>query len=123
VADGRDGLVLVGEVADDLDQALIEAEVLGRAPAGDAERVVLRLVDVVEGGVEREVVATLLRVRLVALEVMDGGAHRLAGALARARGVDRVADGLQRLERDHDFVVLDEVADEHEDLLRHHAPR
>ena len=55
-------------------------------------------------------------VGLVALEVVDGGADELAGLLVGADGVDGVADHLQGLKGDHDFVVLDVVANDHEQL-------
>ncbi len=77
--------------------------------------VVLRL-DVGEGGVEDEVVAALFGVGLVAFEVVDGGADVLAGLLVGADGVDDVADHLEGLKGDHDFVVFDVVADEHEQI-------
>ncbi len=60
--------------------------------------------------------ATLFGVGLVAFEVMDGGANELAGLLVGADGVDGVADHLKGLEGNHDFVVFDVVAYEHEEL-------
>src|SRR4029077_4988719 len=51
-----------------------------------------------------------------------GGPHRLAGRLPGTYGVNVVTDGAERLERHHYLVVLDEVADDHQDLSRHHAP-
>src|SRR5262249_19371332 len=92
-------------------------------PAGDHQRVVGLRADLVEGGVEGEVVAALLAVGLVALEVVDGGPHLLAGLLAGADRVDGVADHLKRLERHHRLVVLDEVADQHPAFLTGHPPQ
>ena len=62
--------------------------------------------------------AGLFGVGLVAFEVVDGGAYVLAGLLVGTDGVDGVADHLKRLEGDHDFVVFDVVADQHEEYLR-----
>jgi len=90
---------------------------LTQALAPHFERVVG--VDVGKRGVEREVVAALLRVRLIPLEVVHGRADSVAGLLVGTHGVDDVPRDLQRLERHHHFVVFDEVADEHQNLLRH----
>jgi hypothetical protein len=76
----------------------------------------LRGADVVEGGVENEVVARLFRVGLVSLEVVDGGADLVAGFLIRADGVDNVADHLESLKGNHDLVIFYVVTDEHEKL-------
>ena len=65
--------------------------------------------------------AGLFGVGLVALEVVDGRLDRVAGRLAGADGVDGVADHLQGLERDHDLVILDEVAGEQQDALGGHG--
>src|SRR5208283_646233 len=62
-------LICGGEVTDDLQHAGIRT-------------------DVIEGGVEGEVVAALFRVGLVAFEIMDRRADYIAGFLAWANGVD-----------------------------------
>src|ERR1700723_3063127 len=64
VAEGGDGLVGFGEVTDDVEDFGIEAEILGRATAGDDEAVVVLVVDIGKGGVEDEVVATFFGVGL-----------------------------------------------------------
>ena len=74
MADRGDGLAAVREMAHDFQHARVEPQVLRRAPAGDDQRVVVLLADLIERGVEREVVARLLGVGLVALEVVDRGA-------------------------------------------------
>lgn len=121
VADGGHGLLRGEEVADDLQHAGVQAQVLGGAAAGDHQGVVLLGLEVREGGVQGEAVAGLLRVGLVALEVVDGRGHAVAGLLVRAGRVDGMAHGQQGLEGDHDLVVLAEVADEHEDALACHV--
>src|ERR1700761_1263251 len=121
VAESGDGLACLVEVADDLEDARVEAKVLGRPAARDDEAVVASFVDVVEGGVEREVVAALFGVGLVAFEVVDGSGDGVAFFLAGADGVDGVADDLKGLKRDHDFVVFYEVADEHEKTSLSHC--
>jgi len=118
VADRGDRLGGRGELLDQGDDAGVEAQIFGRATAGDDEGVVAggggR-----EGGVDREVVAALLRIGLLALEVVDRGGDAVARVLAGADGVDAVADGAEDLERHHRLVVFDEVADQHQDLLGH----
>jgi hypothetical protein len=62
-------------------------------------------------------VTGFLAVGLVAFEVMDRGAHGLAGGLVRAHGVHGVTDHLQGLERHHHFVVFDVIADQHQNFF------
>jgi len=57
---------------------------------------------------------------LVADPLMDGSAADVAGLLAGADGIHGDPIRLQRLERDHDLVVLHVVAAEQEHLLRRH---
>src|ERR1035437_6119861 len=88
VADGGDGLARRIEVPDDGQDLLVQSQVLRRAPAGVDQRVVIIGLDLREGRVEREVVAALFRVGLIALEVVDRGADLLAGLFAGAYGID-----------------------------------
>src|SRR5262249_15979303 len=82
--------------------------------------VVVGLGDLGESRIEAEVVTRLLGVGLIPFKVMDGGAHSLPGLLVWAHGMHLMTHGLQRLERDHDLVVLDEVAHQHQDSLPSH---
>jgi hypothetical protein len=59
-------------------------------------------------------------VRLVADEIVNGGLDRVPRPLVRANGVDLMADHRQDLKRHHRLVILDEVTDEHQDLLIGH---
>ena len=120
VADGSDGFIRLGEVASDFDDARVEANVFGSAATGEDEGVVVFGVDLIERGVESEIVAALFGVGLVALEIVDGGADVVAGFFAGTDSVDGVADHLKRLERDHDFVVFDVIADQHENRFLGH---
>ena len=63
-----------------------------------------------------------LRLNPHVLEVVDRGAHLVARLPLRADRVHAMADRLQRLERHHHLVVLNEIAHEHQDLLRHESP-
>jgi hypothetical protein len=76
---------------------------------------------VVERVVQSEVVAALLAVGLEAIEVVDRGGDDIAHLLVGTDGVQLMAEGEQDLERDHDFVVLDEVADQEEDFFLGHG--
>ena len=99
----------------DLQHAVVQPQVLGRTAAGNHQGVVVGRIDGVEIGREREVVARLFAVGLIALEVVDGGAHRFARPLAGTHRIDAMPDHQQHLERDHRLVVLDEIADQHQD--------
>ena len=71
VADGEDPLLLGVEFADDLEEALVVAEVLGGAAAEDEDGVVVGYIDLVEGDVGGEAVAGALDVGVPAwLEVV-----------------------------------------------------
>jgi hypothetical protein len=119
VAYRGDGLFGFVEVANDVENLWIEADVFDGAAAGDEEAVVGFGFDFVERGVELEIVAEFFGVALVAFEIVDAGADELAGLFAGADGVDGMADHEEGLESDEDFVVFDVVADEHEDFLGH----
>src|SRR2546422_5994542 len=119
VADRRERLVRLREVADAVEHLLVEPEVLGGPASGDEKGVIIAQADVVENRVEREVVSSLLGVGLIALEVVDGGAGLVSLLLAGADGIHRMPDGLKCLERHHDLVVLAVVSDQHQDLLGH----
>ena len=94
VTQRRDGLFGGEEVRYRLDDRLVGTEVLRGAAARDAQRVVVPRVDLGHRGVQLEIVAALLEVRLVAAEVVDGGLYGLARFLLRTDRLDRVADGL-----------------------------
>src|SRR5712692_5266011 len=102
-------------MVDEFDDARDEADVFRSAAAGKYEGVVIFWLDLVEGGVEGEIVAALFRVGLIAFEIVDSGADVVAGFFAGTDGMHRVANHDQRLEWDHDFVVFDVIADKHED--------
>ena len=64
--------------------------------------------------------AAFFGIGLIAFEIVDGGADGIAGFFTGANRVDGVADGEQCLERDHNFVVFDVVADQHKDIFLRH---
>lgn len=76
--------------------------------------------DPVEIGVDAEVVAAFFRIGLIALEIMDGGAHEVSVFLARAHGINPVAQHFKHLEGHHDFVLFHIVADEFQYFLHNH---
>ena len=84
------------------------------ASAGDYERVVVLGADVVESGIQGEVVAPLFAVGLVALEIVYGGADGIASLFVGADPMDDMPDHQKRLEGDHRFVVFNVIADQHE---------
>src|SRR5204863_2057229 len=100
--------------ANDFEDARIQANVFRRAAAGDDKGVVVFGPDLVEGSVESEIVAALLGVGLIAFEIVNGGGDEVAGFLTGTDGIDDMADHQKRLEGDHNFVVFNVVADDHE---------
>jgi hypothetical protein len=88
----------------------IQPQILRRAAAGNHQGVVVRCIHLIECRVEGEVVSALLGVGLVAFKVVDGGAYLVALLLAGANRVHAVAHHLQRLKRNHDLVVFNEIA-------------
>lgn len=119
MADGGDRLSGLVESAHDLQHLFVQAQVFRRASARDHQAVVGIGLDAVEVIVQGEIVAALFAVGLRALEVVDGGGDALAGLLAGANRVHRVAHRQQRLERHHGFVVFGVVADQHQQSLAH----
>src|SRR5262249_16228824 len=95
-------------------------EVFGCPAARDDKTIVVGGLQFAERGVQREVMPRLFAVGLITLEVMYSGPHFVARLLIRTNSVDGVADHLQSLERHHGFVVLDVIADKHQNLLRRH---
>lgn len=124
VADGGERFVGFRKVMNDFDDAWVEAKVFGRAAARDDEGVIVFRLDVVEGGVEREIVAALLRVRLIAFKIVDAGGNDVAGFFTGTDSMDGVANHQKRLEGHHHFVVFDVITNEHENgFLGHVASR
>src|ERR1700720_1762578 len=99
---------------DEFNDAWDEADIFGGAAAGEDQGVVLLGFYLIERGVESEIMAALFGISLVALEIVDGGADKLARFLAGTDRMNDVADHEQRLEWDHHFVVFDVIANEHE---------
>jgi len=121
VANGGDGFLGGGKVADDVEDARCQAEIFGRATAGNNERVIGRLVDSIERSVQAEIVTAFFAVGLFAFEVVNRSRDRFAGLLAWTNSVHLVADELEHLKGDHGFIVFDVIADEHQEAF--HAGR
>ena len=98
---------------------LVGPEALGRPSPWDDQAVVVGRIDVLQRDVDREIVAPLLEVRLVAAEVVDRRLHRPAIAALGTGRVDLVAHHLEGLVRYLGLVVLDEVADDHQEFRAH----
>src|ERR1039458_2153652 len=86
-------------MAHNFQNAWIQPKVLGRAAAGNHERVVIIGLNLVEGRIQSEIVTSLLAISLVALKIVDGGPHRIAGPLIGTDGMDAVPDHEERPER------------------------
>lgn len=112
VTERGDRFVGLREVANEVENLWVKAKILRGPAAGNDEAVVVRRVDLVEGGIEREVVTAFFGVGLIAFEIVDRGADLIAFLLAGADCVDAVAYHLQGVERNHDLVVLNKIAGE-----------
>ncbi len=120
MAYGRDRLASLVERPHQFQHPLIQTQVLRCTATGDQQRVITLGTHPHEIVVQGKVVPRLFAVGLFALEIMNRGAHSLPRDLFRAYRMHRVPDHAQRLERHHDFVIFDVVADQHENLLRRH---
>src|SRR3954464_7887156 len=100
-----------------LNDAQVKPEVLRRASTREHQCIVVLGIRIREGGIQGEVVPRLLGIGLMALKVVDGGSDRVPDLLLRTDRVDDIAQHGEGLERDHDLIILGEVADQKEDLL------
>src|SRR5580693_6660183 len=121
VADGGEGFVGLRKMMDDFDDAWVEAKVFGRAAARDDEGVIVFRLDVVEGGIESEIVAALLCICLIAFEIVDAGGNDVAGFFTGTDSMDGVANHQKRFEGNHRFVVFDVITNEHENGFLGHV--
>src|ERR1039457_4558170 len=120
VTDGGDGLAGRREMAHDLKHARVEAEVLRRPAARNHQPVVGLGEYLIESRIQGKIVTALLTVGLVALEIVDGGAHRIAGPLVRTDGMNDMADHEERLKGHHHLVVLHIIANQHQKFFDSH---
>ena len=88
-----------------------------RAAAGHHQARVVGGVDLVEVVVDDEIVAALFSVGLVALKVMDGGLHRVAGLFAGADGVHFIAHHLEHLKGHHNLVIFHKISGQQQNLF------
>ena len=120
VAHGGDRLARIGKMAHGGDDFLVQAQVFGRAAAGDHHRVIVGRIDLVEAGVQGEQMARLFRVGLVALEIVDGRLDRLAAFLAGTNGMHGMTEHQQGLEWHHRFIIFCKIAGQKQNFLRCH---
>lgn len=117
VADGSDRFMMFGKMLNHLENPRVESQVLGCTAARQDERVVTLGCDLVEIRIQREPMTGLFTVGLVAIEIVDGCGDVVPRLLVWTDNVACVSDHHQHLERNHDFVVFDEVAYEEEDFF------
>ena len=117
MADRRDGFFSRVEFAHDFQQPGVQAQVFRRAAAGHHQARVVGGVDLVEVVVDDEIVAALFSVGLVALKVMDGGLHRVAGLFAGADGVHFIAHHLEHLKGHHNLVIFHKISGQQQNLF------
>src|SRR5882672_10443230 len=91
VTDRGDGFIGLGKMANEFDDTRIEANVFGCAAAGENQGVVVFGFDLVESGVESEIVTALFGIGLIPFEIMNRGANEFTGFFAGANRVNSVA--------------------------------
>ncbi len=91
MAHGGDGFFIGIEIAHDGNHALVEAQVFGRAAAGNHEADVIVGVDLVKIVIEGEIVASFFAISLLAFEIVHGRGDIVAGLFVGANGVHGVA--------------------------------
>ena len=122
MADRRDRPPRLVKTAHQVQHQRVEPQVLGSpSPRNDQPAIVVRL-DLGECRIEREVVPGLFAVGLIPLKVVNGGPDPVASDLARADHIDPIPQHRQGLIGDHQLVVFDEVARQHQQSWpAHHA--
>src|ERR1035441_4860083 len=104
MTDGGDGLAGRREMAHDFEYARDEAEVFRRPATRNHQPVVGFGAYLIEGRIQSEIVTALLTVGLVALEIVNGGPHRIAGPLIRTDGMNDMPDHEERLKGHHHLI-------------------
>src|ERR1700722_8691093 len=107
-------------MAHDFENTGVKPKVLRRSATRNNERIVNLRSNFVKSRIQSEVVASLFAIGLVPLEVVDGGADRIANPLLRTDGINDMPHHQERLEGDHHFVVFNVISNEHEDSLDSH---
>ena len=72
----------------------IQAQIFWRPPAGDQQRVIIRLFHACEIGVENKAMAGFLAVGLGAVKVMDGGHNVVAFGFVRTDSIKLMSNHL-----------------------------
>jgi ATP:corrinoid adenosyltransferase len=104
------------KMADHRLDPFVRQDIFRAAASGAIDRVIFLqlLLSLGEGLVDREEVAKLLGLGLIALEIVQRGLDAIARLLVRAHDVHRMTDRFHRLLRDEDLVFFDELAGQHE---------
>ena len=115
-----DRLAGIAEVTHQLQHVLVQPQVLGRPTAWNNERMVTRCVARREIGGDGKTVPRLFAVGLVPFEIVNGCHDVITRGLVRTNRIDVMADRLKDLERNHRFVIFNEVTDEHQNSFGGH---
>src|ERR1035441_10729561 len=84
MAEGSDRLACLVKITHDVENFFVEAQVFRRTSSRNNKGVIVSRVDVIERRIQREVVATLFGIRLIALKIVDRGPHLLTFFLSRS---------------------------------------
>ena len=117
VANRRNGLLGPVHLTDDLNDARVQAQILGRTASGHDKPVIGGAIHSVEIGVDHKIVATFFRIGLMPLEIVHGGGDDVARLLAGADHIDIVTHHQKHLIRDHDLVIFNKVTSQHQYFL------
>ena len=91
----------------------------GRASSGQNECIESIRGNILEIRIQREVVPAFFRIGLIAFKVVDCRADLFAGLFPRTDCRDFAAADLKCLKRHHDFIILHEIPDDHQNLFCH----
>ena len=92
--------------------SLIQSQVFRCATSGNDQSLIIVASDGLEVACQPKAMPRLLTVRLVTLKVVDRRHDEVARLLVGTDRVDLVPQYLECLERDHRFVVFDEIANQ-----------
>ncbi len=117
VANGCDWLAGSEKPARDIQHLFIEAQIFGRAAAGDNQASIIIRIYLFKIVIDAEIMAALFTIGLVALKIMHCRLDRFAGLFVRANGMHFIAGHLQHLAGNHRFIVFNKVPGQQKNLF------
>ena len=115
-----DRLIRLGKVPDCLKHLFVQTDVFRCPSTRDHQGIISFWLDFIKRCVQRKVVARLLAVCLIPLKIMDRRPNPFTSFLSSTNGMNSVPDHQQCLKRNHDFIILHKIPNDHQNLLRSH---